>query len=61
MNSDIQLPIARTAMNAAIGNAMSANVLMRLLPKAIWAAGIVDDKPADVWGVMRNGYKTAAI
>ena len=49
MNEDINLPICRTAMKAAIGNAMRANVLMRVLPEAIWAAGIVDDQPRDVW------------
>ncbi len=32
----------------AFGNAMN-NCLYRLLPRALFAAGLIDKKPADVW------------
>ncbi len=33
----------------AFGNAMNINCLYRLLPRALFAAGLIDKKPADVW------------
>ncbi len=33
----------------SIGNAMSLNVIYRLLPRVLWAAGLVAVKPCDVW------------
>ena len=33
----------------AIGDAMSINVLMRLLPRALQAAGLLGELPLDVW------------
>lgn len=37
------------SIGAAIGDAMSINVLMRLLPAALRAAGLVDGDYPDVW------------
>jgi len=33
----------------ALGDAMSINVLMRLLPRALWSAGVIDALPFDIW------------
>ena len=33
----------------AFGDAMSMNVLMRVLPRALWAVGLIDSLPPDVW------------
>ncbi len=33
----------------ALGDAMSINVLMRLVPRALWCAGLIDALPLDVW------------
>ncbi len=33
----------------AIGNGMSVNVLMRLLPRALWAAGLLESPAKDIW------------
>ena len=32
-----------------VGDAMSLNVLMRVLPRALYAAGLIDALPFDVW------------
>ena len=32
-----------------VGDAMSLNVLMRVLPRALYAAGLIDKLPFDVW------------
>ena len=36
-------------VRTAIGNAMSVNVLVRLLPRVAYAAGLLADKPKDMW------------
>ena len=41
--------IKRSGMNFALGNAISCNVLERLLPKVLWASGIVDKVVKDRW------------
>lgn len=33
----------------AFGDAMSMNVLMRVLPRALWAVGLIESLPPDVW------------
>lgn len=33
----------------ALGDAMSINVLMRLLPRALWSAGVINALPLDIW------------
>ena len=33
----------------AIGNAMSVNVLVRLLPRVVHSAGLLKTKPRDIW------------
>ncbi len=33
----------------ALGDAMSINVLMRLVPRALWSGGLIDALPLDVW------------
>ena len=33
----------------AIGNGMSVNVLYRLLPRALFSAGLLKEKPKDMW------------
>ena len=32
-----------------VGDAMSLNVLMRVLPRALYSAGLIDALPFDVW------------
>ncbi len=44
-----RLGISKTRMGAAVGNAMSVNVLERLLPRVCYAAGIIDHLPEDKW------------
>ena len=39
----------RRDIDAAIGNAMSANVLERLLPAVAYASGVLSNKPCDAW------------
>ena len=36
-------------VGAAIGDAMSINVLMRILPRAMEAAGLLDGSIQDIW------------
>ena len=36
-------------VRAALGDAMSLNVLMRVLGKALCSAGLVDEAPVDPW------------
>ncbi len=43
----------------AIGNAMSVNVLVRLLPRVAWAAGLID-KPVDPWKKFTRQTERAA-
>ena len=33
----------------AIGNAMGVNVLVRLLPRVAYSAGLLKTKPKDIW------------
>ena len=33
----------------ALGDAMSINVLMRILPRALWSAGVIDALPLNIW------------
>ena len=52
--------LSRCVLNAAIGNAMSCNVLERLIPKAVYATGMLKRPIADRWsidGFVRNGAK----
>ena len=35
----------------ALGDAMSINVVMRLLPRALFSVGLLDTLPKDVWKV----------
>ena len=32
-----------------MGDAMSINVLVRLVPRALWSGGLIDDLRLDVW------------
>ena len=41
--------LSRSDLNAAVGNAMSANILERILPRVAYAAGILDQCPKDLW------------
>ncbi len=43
------LGIARSTIGGAIGNAMSVNVLERLLPRVAYAAGLLHSLPLDKW------------
>ena len=36
-------------IGAAFGDAMSINVLMRVLPRALYAAGLLRELPIDMW------------
>ena len=45
----------RRLVGQAIGDAMSVNVLMRLLPRALHSAGLLENIPTDVW---RNASKS---
>ena len=38
----------------AFGDAMSMNVLMRVMPRAMFAAGLIGKLPADKWAAMSN-------
>jgi hypothetical protein len=38
----------------AIGNAMSVNVLVRLLPRVLHSAGMLKAKPRDIWKHMSS-------
>ena len=40
------------AVRAALGDAMSLNVLMRVLGNALYSAGLVGEVPADPWRQM---------
>ena len=44
------------ALGHAYGNAMSVNVLMRLIPRVAWAAGLIPDTSMvdDVWKRMKK-------
>ena len=42
----------------AIGNAMGVNVLVRLLPRVAYSAGLLKTKPKDIWKHVSS--KTAA-
>ena len=33
----------------AIGNAMGVNVLVRLLPRVLYSAGLLQERPKDIW------------
>ena len=37
------------AVGAAFGDAMSINVLMRVVPRALYAAGLIQRLPFDIW------------
>ncbi len=39
----------KSVVGKAIGDAMSINVLMRLLPRALYSAGLLGRLPDDVW------------
>ena len=41
--------LSRNAVGMALGNAMSANVLQRILPRALWSAGLLSERPVDRW------------
>ena len=41
--------LARTVVGQACGNAMSCNVLERVLPRLAYSAGLVEFKPIDRW------------
>ena len=45
---DIDL-LGRTAANAAVGNAMSANVLERIFSRLLWSSGVVRNRIKDKW------------
>ena len=46
---ELQKICCKTHFNAAIGNAMSGNVLERLLPKVAHATGVIKRCPKDDW------------
>ena len=41
--------LSRTEIGAAAGNAMSQNVLERLLPRVLKRAGLLDNRVKDPW------------
>ena len=41
--------MSRLNMGHALGNAMSGNVLDRLIPRALFAAGLLPSPPCDFW------------
>ena len=41
--------VARTRMGRAIGNAMSCCIMERLLPRVLWAGGLISEMPVDKW------------
>ena len=43
------------AARAALGGAMSMNLLMRILRKALFSAGLLDRVPFDPWQQMAKG------
>ena len=43
----------------AIGNAMSVNVLVRLLPRVIQSAGLLKTKPRDIWKHLSSKHAQA--
>ena len=52
----------RRDIDAAIGNAMSATVLERLLPAVAYATGVLSNKPRDAWlreDFIKNGGRFA--
>ena len=40
-----------SALGRALGNGMSVNVLHRLLPRALWSAGLLERKTRDVFKI----------
>ena len=40
---------SKTRLGQALGDAMSLNVLQRLLPRALWALNLIDEMPRDRW------------
>ena len=38
-----------SVVGKAFGDAMSMNVLMRIMPRALYAVGLIDTLPPDVW------------
>ena len=45
----LQKGIAETNLGRALGDAMSLNVLMRVLPRALFMSGVLKALPKDVW------------
>ena len=43
-------------VRAAMGDAMSLNVLMRVLSKALFSAGMVDNVPVDPWRLLARDF-----
>ena len=41
--------VARTNVGRACGNAMTCSVLERLLPRVLFAAGLIEQRPGDKW------------
>ena len=57
-----KIAVPEAEMGKQIGNAMSVNVIQRILTEALPAAGLVDKKPTDTWksdshifGIKRTG------
>ena len=40
-----------SALGRALGSGMSVNILYRLLPRALWSAGLLERKPRDVFKI----------
>ena len=41
--------MTKSAINFALGNAISCNLLEQLLPEVLWASGVIDKKPKNRW------------
>ena len=46
--------VSKNQMGHMVGNALSVNVIERILCKALWAAGLVANKPCDRWACGDN-------
>ena len=49
VNRLLQKGIPEKTLGRALGDAMSLNVLMRIVPRALSAAGLLKDLPKDNW------------
>jgi hypothetical protein len=45
----LQRGVSEVVLGRALGDAMSLNILMRILPRALMASGVLTKLPQDVW------------